>query len=68
MIVEFAARFFNGLVRATACGSGTHDLSDANFGSTPVIGGHAATHIVLGDNTDQLEVFFILYYGRAAAT
>jgi hypothetical protein len=67
MLVEFPARYFNWLIRATARRRGTHDLFDANFGSTAVISRHAATHVTLGDDADQLEVFCILNHGRAAA-
>jgi len=54
MLVEFPARFFNRLIRATTRRRGTHYLFDANFGSTAVISRHAATHIALGDDADQL--------------
>jgi hypothetical protein len=67
MLVEFPARFCNWLVRATTRRRGTHDLVDANFGSTAVISRHAATHVALGDDADQLEVFCILNHRRAAA-
>jgi hypothetical protein len=66
MLVEFPARFFNGLIRATTRRRGTHDLFDANFGSTAVISRHPATHVALGDDADQLEVLCILNHGRAA--
>jgi hypothetical protein len=67
MLVECAARFFNWLSRATTSRRRTHDLSDAYLRSAPVIGRYAATHVALGDDADQLEVFCILYHRRAAA-
>jgi hypothetical protein len=67
MLVEFPARFFNWLSRATTCSRRTHDLFDANFRSAPVISRHAATHVALGDDADQLELFCILNHRRAAA-
>jgi len=66
MLMEFPARFFNWLIRATTRGRGTHDLLDANLGSTAVISRHAATHVALGDDADQLEVFCVFNHGRAA--
>jgi hypothetical protein len=66
MLVELPARFFNRLIRTTASRRGSHDLFDANFGSTAVISRHAATHVALGDDADQLEAFCILNHGRAA--
>jgi len=66
MLMEFPARFFNWLIRATTRRRGSHDLFYANFGSTAVISRHAATHVALGDDADQLEVFCILNHGRAA--
>jgi len=67
MLVEFPARFFNRLIRATTRRRGTHDLFDANFRSVPVISRHATTHVALRDDADQLEVFCVLNYWRAAA-
>lgn len=67
MFVEFPARFFNRLIRATTRRRGLHDLFDANFGSAPVVSRHAATHVALGDDADQLEAFCILNHRRAAA-
>jgi len=67
MLVEFPARFCNGLIRATTRRRGTHDVFYAYLGSAPVISRHAATHVALGDDADQLEVFCVLNYGRAAA-
>jgi len=67
MLVQFPARFLNRIIRATTRRRGTHDLFDANFGSTAVISRHAATHVALGYDADQLEVFCILNYGRAPA-
>jgi len=57
MLVEFPARFFNWLIRATTHRRGTHDLCDANFRSAPVTSRHTATHVALGDDADQLEFF-----------
>jgi hypothetical protein len=67
MLVELPARFFNRLLRATTRRRGTHDLSDGNFGSTPVMSCHPATDVALGDDPDQLECFCILNHRRAAA-
>jgi hypothetical protein len=67
MLVEFSARVFNWLIRATTRRRGTHDLFDAYLRRAPVISRHAATHVALGDDADQLEVFCILNHGRAAA-
>jgi hypothetical protein len=64
---QLPARFFNRLIRVTTRRRWSHDLFDANFGSTPVISRHAATHVALGDDADQLAVLCILNYGRAAA-
>jgi hypothetical protein len=66
MLVELPARFGNWLICTTTRRRGTHDLVDANFGSTAVISRHAATHVALGDDADQLEVFCILNHRRAA--
>jgi len=67
MLVEFPPCFCNRLIRATTRRRRTHDLVDANFGSTAVISRHVATHVALGDDADQLEVFGILNHRRAAA-
>jgi hypothetical protein len=67
MLVELPARFLNRLLCATTRRRGTHDLSDANFGSPPVMSCHATTHVALGDDAHQLEVQCILNHGRAAA-
>ena len=67
MLVEFPARFFNRLIRATTRRRGAHDLFDGYLRSTAVIGRHAATHVALGDDADHLETFCILNYRRAAA-
>jgi len=67
MLMEFVARLFHGFIRTAARGRGTHNFFDADFGSTAVISRHAATHVALGDDSDQLEVLCILYY-RCAAT
>lgn len=68
MLVEFPTRFFNWLISATTRRRGTHDLFDTHFRSAPIISDHTATHVTLRDDTDQLEVFYILNHGRAAAT
>jgi len=68
MLVEFPARIFNRLTRATTSGRGSHDLFDANFRSLAVISHHAATHIALSDDADQLETFCILNHRRATTT
>jgi hypothetical protein len=67
MLVERSARFVNWLISAATRRRGAHDLLNAHFRSTPVIGGHAATHVTLGDDADQLEPFCILNHRRAAA-
>jgi hypothetical protein len=67
MLVKRAARFVNWLTSAATRRRGAHDLLDAHFRSTPVIGGHVATHITLGDDADELEPFGILNHRRAAA-
>ena len=67
MLVEFPARFFNRLARTTTRRQGAHDLFDANVRSAPVISRHAATHVALGDDADQLAVLCILNHRRAAA-
>lgn len=54
MLVEFASRFVNWLIRPATGRPGPHDLFDANFRRMPVIGRHAATDVALGDNADQL--------------
>lgn len=60
MRVEFPARFFNRLARATTGRQGSHDLSDAHFRGAPVISRHAEMHVALGDDADQLKGFCIL--------
>jgi hypothetical protein len=67
MLVEFPARFFNWLIRATTRRRGTHDLFDVHFRSAPVISRHAATHVALGDDADQLEFLCIRNHRRATA-
>jgi len=67
MLVELPARCVNRLIRPTTRRRGTHDLFDAYLRSAPVISRHAATHVALGDDADQLEGFCILNHGRAAA-
>ena len=66
MLVEFAARFFNGLIRAATRRRGTHDLLYAHVRRATVIGGHAATDVALGYDADQLAVLCILDHRRAA--
>jgi hypothetical protein len=60
MLVELPARFFNRPARTTTGRQGSHDLFDAHFRSAPVISRHAATHVALGDDADQLKGFCIL--------
>ena len=67
MLVEFPAPFFNRLMRAATRRRGPHDLFDTNFGSVAAIRRHAATHVALGDDADQREVFRILNHWRATA-
>ena len=67
MLVEFAPRFVNWLIRPATGRPGPHDLFDANVGRTAVISRHAATDVTLGDSADQLEAFGILNHRRAAA-
>ena len=67
MFVEFPPRFFYGCIRTAASGRGMHNFFDADFGGTAVISRDAATHVALGDDADQLEVFCILYHRGAAA-
>ena len=67
MLVEFASRFVNWLIRPATGRPGPHDLFDANFRRMAVISRHAATDVALGDNADQLEAFCILNHRRAAA-
>ena len=67
MLVEFPARVFNRLFCVTTRRRGSHDLFDANFRGLAVISRHATTHIALGDDADQLEVFLIFHNRRAAA-
>ena len=67
MLVEFASRFVNWLIRPATGRPGPHDLFDANVRPTAVISHHAATHVALGDNADQREAFYILNHRGAAA-
>jgi hypothetical protein len=67
LLVQLPARFFSRVVGVATGRRGSHDLFDANVGRTAVISRHAAAHVALGDNTDQLAVFCILNHGRAAA-
>ena len=67
MLVEFASRFVNWLIRPATGRPGLHDLFDANVRRTAVISRHAATNVALGDNADQLEAFYILNHRGAAA-
>lgn len=60
MLVGFPTYFFNPLARTTTNRQGLHDLFDAHLRSAPVISRHAATHVALGDDADQLVVFCIL--------
>ena len=67
VLVEFASRFVNWLIRPATGRPGPHDLFDANVRRTAVISRHAATNVALGDNADQLEAFYILNHRGAAA-
>jgi len=60
MLVEFPTHYFNRLARTTTGKQGSHDLFDAHVRSAPVISRSAATHVVPGDDADQLEAFSIL--------
>ena len=60
MFGEFPSRVVHGFIRTAAGGRGTHDLFNADFGCKAVISRHAATHVALGDDADQLEWFCIL--------
>jgi hypothetical protein len=60
MRVEFPAHLFNRLARTTAGRRESHDLDDAHIRSAPVISRHAAPYVALGDDSDQLEIFYIL--------
>ena len=67
VLVEFASRFVNWLIRPATGRPGPHDLFDANVRRMAVISRHAATDVALGDNADQLGAFCILNHRRAAA-
>ena len=67
MLVEFASRFVNWLIRPATGRPGPHDLFDANVRRRAVISRHAATDVALGDNADQFEEFSIFNHRRAAA-
>jgi hypothetical protein len=67
MLMEFSPGFLNGLIRATTRRRGAHDLIDAHLRRAPVVSGHAATDVTLGDDAEQLAVFGILNDRRAAA-
>ena len=67
MLVELSARLLNRFLRVATGGRWAHDLSDANVGCSAVISRHAAAHVTLGDDADQLEVLGILNHRRAAA-
>jgi hypothetical protein len=67
MLVEFPARFFHRLACPTTSRQGSHDRFDAHVRRAPVISRHAATHVALGDDADELEVFCIFNHRRAAA-
>ncbi len=68
MLVEFASRFVNRLIRPATGRTGPHELLDANVRRTAVISRHAATNVALGDNADQFEAVYILDHRSAAAT
>ena len=67
VLVEFASRFVNWLIRPATGRPGPHDLFDANVRRMAVISRHTATDVTLGHNADQLEAFGILNHRRAAA-
>lgn len=68
MLVKCSTRFFDRFVGVTTSRRGSHDLFDANFGSTAVIGRDATTHVPLGDDAYQFEVFSILDHRRATVS
>jgi len=67
MLEEFLARLYPRRIRATTRRRRAHDLVAAHVGRARVVSGHAATDVTLADNADQLAVFCILNYWRAAA-
>ena len=67
MLVQFSARFVKRLTRTTASRRWPHDFFDLNFRSAPVISRHATTHVTLGDDAYQFEMFRILHHWGATA-
>jgi len=67
MFGECPSRVIHGFLRTAAGGRGTHDRFNADFGCKAVISRHAATHVALGDDADQLEIVRIRYYRYASA-
>ena len=67
MLVEPASTVFDGRLRITARGCGTHDVCDADVGAASVIRRHAAADVTLGDDANQLEVFGVCHDWCAAA-
>jgi hypothetical protein len=67
MLVEFASRVVNGLIRPATGRPGPHDLFDPNVRRRAVVGRYSATDVALGDNAYQREAFCILNHRRAAA-
>jgi hypothetical protein len=66
MLVELPACFCNRFVRVTTSRRGPHDLFDAHFRGAAVISRHAATHVSLGNDTDQPEIVCVRNHRRAA--
>ena len=67
MLVQFPTRLFDWFMRAATRRRRAHDLFDAHVGCVTVISHDAATHVALGDNTDQLLVCGVRDDRRAAA-
>ena len=68
MFVEFPADVINWLVLVATRGRRFHDFSNADFRALAIIRRHAATHVTLGDDSDQLASLGILDNRRAAAS
>lgn len=68
MLLELSAGFIEWLVHATTCGRGAHDVFDLHIRSTMVIRRDATTHVTLGDDAYQFEVFSILDHRRATVS
>jgi hypothetical protein len=67
MLAELLARSLRRVILSATRRGRSHDLLDGNFRSAPVVSRHPTAHVTLGHDTDQLEVFPILDYRRAAA-